>query len=196
MDLYAILGVSRDASQQEIKDAYRNLAKKYHPDKHTGLSEPEIAQMNEEFGKITKAYNVLSDSSARKLYDRTGSSDTADDTYKKAYQWVYSKINTIVKSYNTMTLRQYDIIKTMKSEVRETIEKMDHDVSIARNEMIKVNEAKNRTRVKNERKNDEQILMVYEDLKQELVAIIHDRLQQKIILQESMNILENMEYKV
>lgn len=62
-DYYKILGVSKDASQQEIKKAYRKLAHKYHPDK--GGDE-------EKFKKINEAYQVLSDDKKRAQYDRFG----------------------------------------------------------------------------------------------------------------------------
>ncbi|HID30642.1 MAG TPA: J domain-containing protein [Desulfobacterales bacterium] len=66
-DYYAILGVSRDASQDEIQRAYRKLARKYHPDmnKDTGAEE--------RFKEISEAYDVLSDPEKRKMYDALGS---------------------------------------------------------------------------------------------------------------------------
>jgi DnaJ-domain-containing protein 1 len=61
---YDILGVSKDASQDEIKKSFRNLALKYHPDKN-GNSE----ESKQRFTKIIEAYEVLSDEQARKNYD-------------------------------------------------------------------------------------------------------------------------------
>ncbi len=66
-DYYEVLGVSRSAAEREIKDAYRQLALKYHPDKNQGNKEAE-----EKFKEINEAYEVLSDSKKKQLYDQYG----------------------------------------------------------------------------------------------------------------------------
>ncbi len=69
-DYYKILGVSRNASQEEIKKAYRRLALKYHPDRNKGNKEAE-----EKFKEINEAYAVLSDPEKRRQYDQFGSTE-------------------------------------------------------------------------------------------------------------------------
>lgn len=64
MDYYEVLGISKTATEDEIKTAYRSLAKKYHPDMNQGDKNAE-----EKFKKINEAYTVLSDPEKRKLYD-------------------------------------------------------------------------------------------------------------------------------
>ncbi|MGZ9762328.1 molecular chaperone DnaJ [Mycoplasma sp. 394] len=65
-DYYEVLGVSKTASEQEIKSAYRSLAKKYHPDKSTD------ADSHTKMQEINEAYEVLSDSKKRSAYDQFG----------------------------------------------------------------------------------------------------------------------------
>jgi curved DNA-binding protein len=69
MDYYQILGVSRDATPDEIKKAYRKLAMKYHPDKFKG----DKKQAEEKFKQISEAYAVLSDPTKKQEYDQFGS---------------------------------------------------------------------------------------------------------------------------
>lgn len=74
-DYYSILGVSRDASEKDIKKAFRELAKEYHPDKFAGKSDDERKAAEEKFKEINEAYRVLSDKSLREKFDRYGTID-------------------------------------------------------------------------------------------------------------------------
>ncbi len=66
-DYYEILGVSRNATDDELKKSYRQIAMKYHPDKNPGNKEAE-----EKFKEAAEAYSVLSDAQKRKTYDQFG----------------------------------------------------------------------------------------------------------------------------
>ena len=67
-DYYKVLGVSKDASEDEIKKAYRKLALKYHPDRNPDQKD----SCDKKFKEISEAYEVLSDSEKRKVYDQFG----------------------------------------------------------------------------------------------------------------------------
>lgn len=75
-DLYAILEVPKDATQADIKKAYRKLVHQYHPDSHPGDKEAE-----EKFKKINAAYSVLNDPEKRAKYDRFGTAGPNSDPF-------------------------------------------------------------------------------------------------------------------
>jgi len=78
-DYYEVLGVSRDASEEEIKKAFRRLAFKYHPDRN-----PE-AGAAEKFKELNEAYEVLSDTGKREAYDRYGH-DGAEGLFGRGFE--------------------------------------------------------------------------------------------------------------
>ncbi|TET68914.1 MAG: molecular chaperone DnaJ, partial [Candidatus Zixiibacteriota bacterium] len=71
-DYYEVLGVGRDASEEEIKKAYRKQALQYHPDKNPGDKQAE-----ERFKEATEAYEVLKDPQKRSQYDQFGHTGAA-----------------------------------------------------------------------------------------------------------------------
>ena len=66
-DLYEIIGVPKNATEDEIKKSYRKLALKYHPDRN-----PDDKEAEKNFKEAAEAYSVLSDSSKRSRYDQYG----------------------------------------------------------------------------------------------------------------------------
>jgi molecular chaperone DnaJ len=85
-DYYEILGLKKDASAEEIKKTYRQLAMRHHPDR---VAEGEKKQAEEKFKEISEAYGVLSDSKKRATYDQYGHSGidqnyTSDDIFRGA----------------------------------------------------------------------------------------------------------------
>jgi len=98
-DYYYILGIARNASQDEIKKAYRKLSTKFHPDKNDGDKFFE-----ERFKDINEAYETLVDDTRRKIYDahlREANTRTAEQSYspppkvKPARQKLYLILGTL-----------------------------------------------------------------------------------------------------
>ncbi len=78
-DYYSILGLTRSASDKDIKQAYRKLARKYHPDVNPGNKSAE-----EKFKEINQAYEVISDVEKRKKYDHFGDNWEHADQFAQA----------------------------------------------------------------------------------------------------------------
>lgn len=94
-DPYEVLGIERNASEQEIKKAYRKKALKYHPDKNAGDKQSE-----EKFKEISDAYNILSDPQKREKYDRFGN---AGDEYGGYGNADYSDLfNSFMGNFGTV----------------------------------------------------------------------------------------------
>ncbi|MCA9042517.1 MAG: DnaJ domain-containing protein, partial [Planctomycetaceae bacterium] len=81
-DLYKTLGVSRTASANDIRKAYKKLAKQYHPDRNKGDEKAA-----EKFKEVQEAYSVLSDENKRAQYDRFGTTHTANAGRGGTHTW-------------------------------------------------------------------------------------------------------------
>lgn len=93
-DYYEVLGVSRNATQEEIKKAYRRLALQYHPDKNPGNKEAE-----EKFKEAAEAYAVLSDPEKRAHYDRFGHAGVGEQPFTGFSPDIFADFADILGSF-------------------------------------------------------------------------------------------------
>lgn len=114
---YEILGVSKDATEQEIKKAYRTLAKEHHPD--TGGEEAR-------FKEIQQAYDVLSDSEKRARYDAGEEVEQPQNTREtQARMFLYTLFEQCIDKYGVSK----NPFKVMKESVHENIRNLDREIS-------------------------------------------------------------------
>lgn len=115
---YSILGVEKDASQSEIKKAFRKLSKKYHPDKNP--------KGEEQFKKINEAYSVLSDPKKRQLYDTTGSTKERVSQFGDSYDDYFSRFRNI--AFSMMNLEHLNIHVNRHYKISELVNGIEDSV--------------------------------------------------------------------
>jgi DnaJ-class molecular chaperone len=101
LDYYKILGIPKDSNQIEIRKAFRELALKYHPDKNKNSEES-----SQKFMEIVQAYEVLSDTRARKRYDDNNLANEIFQQQKQGFYWTPSA--DFANFYSYENLKQYD----------------------------------------------------------------------------------------
>lgn len=104
-DLYAELGLEKNASAEDIKKAYRKLAFKYHPDRN-----PDNSQAEEKFKKINAAYSVLGDEDKRRQYDSYGY--TGDQIYSQNQNGYYNPFGQNYGNYGSYGNRSASSFET------------------------------------------------------------------------------------
>lgn len=106
-DLYWILDVSEDCTDEELRKAYKRLAGIHHPDKETG---DEVT-----FKLIKQAYDVLSDPASRALYDETGSITTQQES-GTARDFIMQGVNAIINQEG-VDLEHIDLVETIRVSI-------------------------------------------------------------------------------
>src|SRR5690554_7379133 len=98
-DYYEVLGVAKDASDEELKRAYKKLAIKYHPDKNPGDKEAE-----EKFKEAAEAFDVLSNKEKRSQYDRFGHEDRKSTRLNSSHVRISYAVFCLKKKKNNKAL--------------------------------------------------------------------------------------------
>lgn len=123
-DYYKILGVSRNADAKEIKKAYRNLSKKYHPDMNPNNKEAE-----EKFKDVASAYEVLSDETKKSNYDRFGNPEGGGNPFSGGDMGdIFSQFGFGRRSTDPFTRRRESRGHDLALNIRITLEDVHNGV--------------------------------------------------------------------
>ncbi len=136
--LYEILGTKPDASQAEIKAAFRSLAQKHHPDREGGSIEA--------FQEINAAYEVLSDEVRRKRYDKTGSTSEGPSLDTVATSVITEIFASIIENESFYG----DIIVEAKKSVTEDLSRIKAFVKAQNKKLVKLTKLCNRVKASGE----------------------------------------------
>ena len=121
---YKTLRVNKKATQQEIKNTYRDLSKDYHPDKKEGNAE--------KFKELTNAYEILSDPKRRKFYDLTGSDMTEAEFDRKAGGLLQSIFQLVVTKNGLLAIESTDMIKVINENIDTGMIEFEKKIQTAR----------------------------------------------------------------
>jgi curved DNA-binding protein CbpA len=121
---YETLGVHKNETQEGIKDHYRMLSKKYHPDRPDGNAE--------KFKKLASAYEVLSDPERRKIYDLTGSDVTAAEFDRKAGGLLQQIFQLVVTQNGLAKMPSVDVITVMNEQMNLGMRELEKNIEVAR----------------------------------------------------------------
>jgi len=146
-NLYDILGLSKDATFEEIKAKYKSLAQQHHPDKG---GDPEL------FKQIKNAYEILSDPINRKRYDTTGQFETKSSLRDSALEQLSRVFFNLIPNVNPET---DDLILIMKNESRREKENINNDINGCNNRMFKLKKIINK--IKRKKDDGENLLKMF-----------------------------------
>lgn len=128
---YKTLRVKRKATQQEIKDSYRDLAKEYHPDK-------SMDGDAEKFKAIANAYEILSDPKRKKFYDRTGSSTSEKEITAQASGLLQQLFQIIVGQKGLIKIQTIDMIAEIDIQLDNGFVELEKNIDVARKSRVEI----------------------------------------------------------
>ena len=151
IDLYAVLGIKKDASKDEIKGAYRRKAKEHHPDSGSKPS-------SDAFNAATKAYRLLSDDARRRDYDETGNAEDAtldDPLLAKAMGFMSMAFNAVMDRPDVLSI---NLPLALERALNDTLNKATANVAAGEKELRKMQRAKEKLKRKKDRNGDDHIM--------------------------------------
>jgi len=181
INLYDILGVSKNATFEEIKTKYKSLAQQHHPDKG---GDPDL------FKKIKHAYEVLSDPINRKRYDTTGHYDDGPNIQTEALDHLS---NLFFKLVPTINADLDDLVLVMKNDSRQEKEDVNNNINACNNHIQKLNKIINK--IKKKSNSGENFLKMFAENQLKMVHNELQNLKKRIaVLDVVIEILEDYHY--
>lgn len=199
VDYYSILGIDREASEDDIKKAYRRLMQKFHPDLYTSSSEEEQEEAEEKAKDINEAYEILGNKEKKNIYDgewgaRANGTYRDEDDYYEDQEYQAPDVDyEDVKEYYTEEERRYAEKLSLKKIIEEELEKAEQIIRL-KNEVIYTGYMENLEKM-------EYLDSVREfmDLAREYISSLnnlktktyeYDLLQEKAVIEETIEFLE------
>jgi DnaJ-class molecular chaperone len=185
MTLYDILGVSKDATPEEIKKAHRTLSKEHHPD---------VGGDSHRFKDISKAYKILSNPDDRAYYDKHGKEplERKNDEQQAIGKFVAVFLRVIQSNIGQITT--CDVIGKVIQELNGSLKGINEKISKVESIMNNLEEAKGRLKLKNT--DVPNYLMI--TLEQEMRSIFEDKetaKREKVLIEKAIVHAENYNYE-
>lgn len=139
MDPYKVLGVDKDASEQDVRRAYRKAAKRAHPD---------AGGSAEEFQSVALAHRILSDKERRAKFDETGDADGASAPNQKRADALGFVAQILDQVINTPAAEYIDVPKVMRSKFDEMIRQTRANIKNAEDEIARLVKLRKRSKAK------------------------------------------------
>lgn len=186
MNLYDELDVSKDATEEEIKKAFKKKANKTHPDKEGGSSE--------KFQIVQKAYSVLSNQESRKRYDETGSDKIRENTASLAMQELAGIFLEIVDS--DIDLTKTNIVEIIRQHINNIQVQHSKEIQGTIKKIQRIDIALKRLKRKKKKGNHALIEYTLKNSKvgkEQTIRSIEKKIE---IGMEMLDLLENYEYEI